>query len=640
MTEIYKKVTKLLEGNPLRRNLSLAEVDHLSFTKVKVLCLSVLEELVRESRNHGEQKNENDEMQNLEHYMKLLKFNDIDGLLNESKEAALNALILLLENQEKNSMRLYLAKYLTRIELTPDCEFDDECINLHEEVNLLQTRFKESHKRYLTAQKSAKEIDLQKAKKENEDLDRQSIALSTKLEQIDKLAEQQSDPKFDDLVNQLIQLDEMEEKSKQVISTIQQQNLEIKSFEKEKEVLVNELKQYRELSSQAESKHGDEDILHFITRQVETKQNLLSKLEEDLSELKEKKQKLALNVDDVTEKDVNDKEQELNTITDELKTCENQIDEEIEGDDDRIKIVKLFRQQQKTLNLSRMKREKMLQALKEEVVTVQKEVDTLKTSMSKSGTKAAPRMTKVDFEKYAQCMRDLTTQFKKNKQTLDLMQEEAVILSQTESHLKSLCTGDVTEFQKVRSEIEQKTDSSEAELSKEIKRVQLEIDEAAAQVAPLQARIQDLQHKINTNTNNLKEEQVPMLEAIEEFNVTKRVLQEKRARKNESVSKLHSDIFEKQFELEMMEKKLEIVNGSKFDLHVRSLEAEIEECEKSVHDLQSQKQELTANRQHALEQMKQFTDLASVLECSLECARDRFCEMNEGKEESFNVLKL
>ncbi|OQR68190.1 intraflagellar transport protein 81-like [Tropilaelaps mercedesae] len=196
MTEQVKFVLARLNEEPFNRNLNLISLDALRPEQLLQLMFDVFAQVDPKTKSDvrtedAEQLSIKASFRDLTYLfaltlLRVIKYkppSDISlsafrqGLVTGDKGIVYHILYYVLDKLDTHKKRAYLARYLMKVELTPDVEGDADLVDIQEEYEKLMDQFKVAHKEYEALSKSvqsSKEIqkDMEHMEEERQQLGR------------------------------------------------------------------------------------------------------------------------------------------------------------------------------------------------------------------------------------------------------------------------------------------------------------------------------------------------------------------------------------------------------------------------------------------------------------------------------------
>jgi intraflagellar transport protein 81 len=372
-------------------------------------------------------------------FLILMKFNlsndQVDDfrehLLNGDKDVLHSILLWCLQRFEHLQKRAYLAKYLLPLEIPADFMGETLVIELSQTLKALQGEFKDIHKTVEQLRSSgAKPSEL---KAEIVQLEQEKTQLQNKLQRM-KRDFKGDEASFQEML--------------QVTSALRK--------EQEEEIRIYErMRTYRQSLEEAELRLSD-----ATRRLTEMKSNgmqnlsaeqLLAKLQKDVQDINEKRERLESNLRDreghfekisgageayernISEDDVRNKREQKQDLEDQVASLQDRLNAAIDRND---KLV-VFRQASTLARKKLREREDEVDKLLEEKRRIKKQMDDKEAEAKANSKGSGKHIGKMDLQKYGAIVKEKIDKYKRMRDELSSLRSELVILQRTEQLLKN-----------------------------------------------------------------------------------------------------------------------------------------------------------------------------------------------------------
>lgn len=413
---------------------TLTEVDAKSSLELLDLICEVITNIDKDQENIVTDQIEN-RVGRIVQFLLIMKFNIQNDqveefrehLLSGDKDILFSVLLWCLQRFEHLQKRAYLAKYLLPLDVPAEFMGEQLVVELSQRLKEMQAEFKEIHK--AVEQVRASGTKPAELKNEIAQLEQEKIQLQNKLQRMRKDFKG-DETSFQEMLN--------------VTSILRkEQEEEIKIYDR--------MRTYRQALDEADLRLVDANRRFAEVRngglQNLSAEQLLTKLQKDVQDLLDKRDKLETNVRDreghleklgnwdgnernATEDDIRNKRDQQHELEDQLSSLQSRLNAAIDRND---KLV-VFRQASTMARKKLREREEEIEKLLEEKRRIRRALEE-KEAESKASGKG--RIGKMDLQKYGAIVKDKVEKYKRMRDELSALREELVTLQRTEQILKN-----------------------------------------------------------------------------------------------------------------------------------------------------------------------------------------------------------
>mmetsp|Transcript_54315 Transcript_54315/g.118835 ORF Transcript_54315/g.118835 Transcript_54315/m.118835 type:complete len:669 (+) Transcript_54315:121-2127(+) len=433
MAQQLKDIVDRLNAEPFSCDLSLVSFDEKEPLELMELLKKVLVYLDPKHEVDLREEKPDAMYQRIAEFLHILGYQcsfDIEfqtGLINGEKQTVHPILYWLLNNLEQLKKRSYLAKFCVNLEVPEEFLREEKVYEVHKQYKELQSQFKATHAHLEEERRSrANPTDLER---EVSQLSSEKDQLAQKITELKHKSER--DQGFQALLKVTSDLRKEQEQEAMLVEKLAEQRYQLEQTEQlyiEKSAKLREMRE----AARADGEGDAEAMLRMLRKEVIKGREQLDRIrrenEEKLQRLKEID--MALSDPPVTKSDINQLEDELQTMQMEVQSLERKINEH--NQDSRLSV---YKQQ---ANLVAKKKEAVLKDKKQ----LEDERDTLSKELSQKErefeqTKGHKHMNKEEFKNYAQSLREKSSTFKKLKAELSELRAQVAELTRQEQDLQA-----------------------------------------------------------------------------------------------------------------------------------------------------------------------------------------------------------
>lgn len=377
-------------------------------------------------------------------YLQIMKFNipedhleDFQNLLfNSDKEILYTILNWCLQRFEHLQKRAYLAKYLMPLDIPAEFLNEDLVAELSQRLKELQVDFKEIHKQVEQVRASGvKPSDL---KQEIQQLEQEKVQLQNKISRMRKDMNVDED-RFKEMLKATSALRKEQENEVMIHERLR----EHRKAAQEADMRYQEVnKRYSELKSSGIQNQSAEQILSKLQADVTELNNRREMVEKIMSERElhlEKLQSWDSNDRIMTDDDIRLKRDQVQDLEDYTNSLTEKLDAAMERN---TKLV-VFRQASAMALKKFREREEEIETLSEELRRLNKQIDEKESELrqqnkaSGNNDKSSNKINKKELKRYGAVVKEKIEVYKKMREELAALRSELVVLQRTESILKS-----------------------------------------------------------------------------------------------------------------------------------------------------------------------------------------------------------
>ncbi|GBG24327.1 Intraflagellar transport protein 81-like [Hondaea fermentalgiana] len=440
MSEI-RFIVERLNQKPFNRDLTLVSFDELGPFELLQLLNNVLEyldpHLHKVDLREENQSREGATASRMTDFLRILKYKIPDSNVERFKASLGNGerstvypiLHYLLSRLEPMKTRAYLARYLVNVEI-PSAFLHDEAIqDVYQHYKQCQREFKETHKAVENLRHSTMQPG--ELKREIAQLEEEKGQLIEKIAQLKRKTEDM--PGFQELYDVTSALRREQEDETKLQDQGREQQAALEASERR---LAELRRRYDELSA-AQRDDDPDELLSRLEREVhEQREALESELPRQLQDAYDRLGDVERGLSEPikTQSDVDDMESRVIKARREIDSLQEQVDRSrrLNGGDDKLK---MFRQQGAMIQKKLQQKDSELEEVRDEAQRLDKELADKERALAASAGAHPGR--RGDFRQYANELRQKTQEYRRKKQELAALRAETVILTRTETILRS-----------------------------------------------------------------------------------------------------------------------------------------------------------------------------------------------------------
>uniref|UniRef100_A0A0N4ZJ88 Intraflagellar transport protein 81 homolog n=1 Tax=Parastrongyloides trichosuri TaxID=131310 RepID=A0A0N4ZJ88_PARTI len=434
--EHIRTLVNYLNAPPFSKNFNLITLDSLKNDKLLQILSDVLQWITNGNPIDIRSESPEETAIRMFNILRLVRFKapkDLEdlqewrtGIIEGEKGYVYPILYWIFTNTDKIKERIYLGKYLTKINIPPEYR-DDEIMELENEVNNMMEEFKVIHK-------SVKEVKgdsilIEDIKKDLHTMGQEKEQLSRRVEKVmKKVMNIKGYERYLKLANQL-RLSK-EEGLKYRTLKQEQENFIINYSSKKKRLdkEMNEIEEnlinldpskvIRELEEELESYNYI--LKEKLYKEIENKQQMIN----DLTQV--------VNMKSISKDDIINMNNEIETLNTDIMNLTLQRDNKDEANDDKLSI---YRHQASNMARKKGMVAEILQKKREELMEVKNELEERKEKL-KEKAGGGEVVSSSEMKKYVSKFRNKTFEYKKRKGLIDSQRKEIGILNGTVYILK------------------------------------------------------------------------------------------------------------------------------------------------------------------------------------------------------------
>lgn len=428
-------IVQRLNDAPFNKKLSLVAFDEKSNFELLQILNDVFVEM--DSRHDVDLRDEPDEQRGyrMTEFLKLLKY-PIPGDHEQFRENISRGgshmlypiLQWALQNLAIHKKRAYLGRYLAPLQVPQEFLGDDALNDMNDHYKELQQEFKKSHKQVDANRNSS--IQPAELRKEITQLEEERQQLKEKISYLKRKSSKE--PGFKELMEVTSAFRKQQEEQQKLLDRKHDQEMGVSVSEKRYRAVYQHVQEMKAATSGSVS---PDELFDQLSKRVDHNRHLLTAIIP--REYNKKKQVLhrlehELRAPRKTEHDINDVSDEVGRLKQAIEHFNNQITtaQRNSGDDK----MAIFRQHATAQNKKLLDKEEELKAAERQVQKLKLTADEMENKLSEiSGPKF---MKREEFKQYANTLRAKTSEYKKLKAELGIMNAETVVLHRTEQILK------------------------------------------------------------------------------------------------------------------------------------------------------------------------------------------------------------
>ncbi|UYV79421.1 IFT81 [Cordylochernes scorpioides] len=645
MSEQIKLIIQELSKEPFNKKFNIISFDSLRNESLLKILFLVFSHIDPKMKIDIKMENPDQVAVKMLNFLRILKYKppaDIDlstfrqGLISGEKTVMYHILYWALQRLPELQKRAYLARFLVKVDISPEVEGDSDIMELYQQYEGLMEQFKEVHRAHEVASghgQSTAEIrrDIAHMEEERE-------ALTKRVERLARRAE--SHPGREAMLAVTRKLREEQDRAEHLDQQKQELKMALVHTEQKSQRLTQRLKEMRHLSIGT----TPEGLVNKVEEELRVNTYMVKeKLPKELATLQtyvNDLQKVIMDPNGPSDLHrINLRIQEVNQEVNQL------IEKRLMSSDPMDDKLSLFRQQAAIINRRKETAAEELNTAKAELGTLQEE---LRTKQQDQGVPSEEVLKGEEFKRYVSKLRSTSTVYKAKRQQLSDLKSECGILTRTleileqkeKATLQTLSSLEEREgvggfhttqeeLEKVstqKSELDQQKQAVLSEMSTLVRRLNARVAEKKARLAPiirelrpLRQRCQDLSQEHEQKKSAYDSCAAGLDSGLSKLEQeVKRLREEVRASESKKYYLLCMvEILESQSQLAQEEVKAYLSQEAKKKTLRDQINKKIAEAEEAGKVLREEQKEVRESQASRLRQRQLWDDTARLLAAKL-----------------------